>query len=223
MAAEGPILTQQAYTSLVNRLMLLLRRAEGNSRIPGKLKKRAKVMMTVPPPYYRRCSRKKRGEGILFPPTARLCRLATARENHAHFQRLTDVLRCVFSRANTKWVIILTTSFRASSPLRMLEESYPQPGVQQARSTQNQSTVTIATFMYNQAGSGGEEPRRVLVAGVGTAPSQGRVRGGQTRGRHGQARGVHREGMRVGEGCRRLISSCFGLSGCYDQLSGALA
>ncbi|CAN0467898.1 unnamed protein product, partial [Ectocarpus sp. 12 AP-2014] len=42
VAAEGPILTQQAYTSLVNRLMLLLRRAEGNSRISSKLKKRAK-------------------------------------------------------------------------------------------------------------------------------------------------------------------------------------
>lgn len=43
VAAEGPILTQQAYTTFVNRLMLLLRRAEGNSRISSKLKKRAKV------------------------------------------------------------------------------------------------------------------------------------------------------------------------------------
>ncbi len=43
VAAEGPILTQKAYTTLVNRLALLLRRAEGNSRIPGKLKRRAKV------------------------------------------------------------------------------------------------------------------------------------------------------------------------------------
>lgn len=48
MAAEGPILTQQAYTTLVNRLMLLLRRAEGNSRISGKLRKRAKVMIVSP-------------------------------------------------------------------------------------------------------------------------------------------------------------------------------
>lgn len=43
VAAEGPILTQQAYTTLVNRLALLLRRSEGNSRIPGKLRRRAKV------------------------------------------------------------------------------------------------------------------------------------------------------------------------------------
>eukprot|EP00752_Nemacystus_decipiens_P010334 g9206.t1 len=45
VAAEGPILTQQAYTTLVNRLMLLLRRAEGSSRISGKLKKRAKALV----------------------------------------------------------------------------------------------------------------------------------------------------------------------------------
>ncbi|CAM9680697.1 unnamed protein product [Ectocarpus sp. 6 AP-2014] len=45
VAAEGPILTQQAYTTLVNRLMLLLRRAEGNSRISSKLKKRAKALV----------------------------------------------------------------------------------------------------------------------------------------------------------------------------------
>ncbi|CAM9617948.1 unnamed protein product [Ectocarpus sp. 12 AP-2014] len=45
VAAEGPILTQQAYTTLVNRLMLLLRRAEGNSRIPSMLKKRAKALV----------------------------------------------------------------------------------------------------------------------------------------------------------------------------------
>eukprot|EP00903_Cladosiphon_okamuranus_P010377 g9816.t1 len=45
VAAEGPILTQQAYTTMVNRLMLLLRRAEGDSRIPVKLKKRAKALV----------------------------------------------------------------------------------------------------------------------------------------------------------------------------------
>lgn len=47
VAGEGPIVTQQAYTTLVNRLTLLLRRAEGNSRITGMLKRRAKVRLVV--------------------------------------------------------------------------------------------------------------------------------------------------------------------------------
>ncbi|CAM9712649.1 unnamed protein product, partial [Laminaria digitata] len=42
VAEAGPILTQEAYTTLVNRLMLLLRRAEGNPRIASKLKRHAK-------------------------------------------------------------------------------------------------------------------------------------------------------------------------------------
>ncbi|CAM9304009.1 unnamed protein product, partial [Hapterophycus canaliculatus] len=45
IVTEGPILTQHAYTTLVNRLMLLLRRAEDNSRISGKLKRRAKALV----------------------------------------------------------------------------------------------------------------------------------------------------------------------------------
>eukprot|EP00904_Undaria_pinnatifida_P010304 jgi/Undpi1/6403/HiC_scaffold_20.g08884.m1 len=45
VAAAGPILTQEAYTTLVNRLMLLLRRAEGNPRIASKLKKHAKALV----------------------------------------------------------------------------------------------------------------------------------------------------------------------------------
>lgn len=43
MAAAGPILTQENYTSLVNRLTLLLKRAESNPRIAGRLWDRAKV------------------------------------------------------------------------------------------------------------------------------------------------------------------------------------
>ncbi|CAM9642038.1 unnamed protein product [Choristocarpus tenellus] len=43
--AAAPILTQTAYTSLVNRLVLLLKRAEADASIPVKLKRRGQALV----------------------------------------------------------------------------------------------------------------------------------------------------------------------------------
>lgn len=104
VAAEGPILTQQAYTTLVNRLMLLLRRAEGNSRISGKLKKRAKVGIASPS---KDCSaffstaavRAEACGGVLSAlKVDPICCLTAAskvsRDKHAFVGVVTAVLRC---------------------------------------------------------------------------------------------------------------------------------
>lgn len=71
---------------------------------------------------------------------------------------------------------------------------YVNTRTQRQRDSPHDSLYQPRGLPLRKEGSGGQEPRRVLVAGVESATFEGGVRRGAACGGHGKAGGLHREG-----------------------------